>query len=83
VTEADGLSVPAAAVNTAPLRAGDFAAFQSLRMLAFGYDMDNMKARGWSQSEMPPRSRMASWTRTSSTRWCASWSLLPPSQAAR
>jgi CRISPR system Cascade subunit CasA len=22
-------------------------------MLAFGYDMDNMKARGWSQSEMP------------------------------
>ena len=53
VTEADRLSIPAAAVNTAQLRAGDFAAFQSLRLVAFGYDMDNMKARGWSQSEMP------------------------------
>ena len=53
VTEPEGLLVPAAAVNTAQLRADDFAAFQSLRMLAFGYDMDNMKARGWSQSEMP------------------------------
>ena len=53
VTEADGLSMPAAAVNTAQLRARDFGVFQSLRLMAFGYDMDKMKARGWSQSEMP------------------------------
>ena len=53
VTEADGQSTPAAAVNTAQVRATDFAAFDRLRLVAFGYDMDNMKARGWSQSEMP------------------------------
>jgi CRISPR system Cascade subunit CasA len=53
VTEADGGSVPAAAVNAAQVRARDFAAFDSLGLMAFGYDMDNMKARGWSQSEMP------------------------------
>jgi len=53
VTEVDGQSVPAAAVNTAQLRARDFAAFEWLRLVAFGYDMDNMKARSWSQSEMP------------------------------
>ena len=53
VTEADGGSVPAAAVNAAQVRASDFGAFDQLRLVAFGYDMDNMKARGWSQSEMP------------------------------
>jgi CRISPR system Cascade subunit CasA len=53
VTEADERSVPAAAVNTAQLRARDFDAFDPLLLVAFGYDMDNMKARGWSQSEMP------------------------------
>lgn len=53
VAEADGRSMPAAAVNTAQVRARDFTAFESLRLVAFGYDMDNMKARGWSQSEMP------------------------------
>jgi CRISPR system Cascade subunit CasA len=51
--EANGLSMPASAVNTAQLRASDYGAFWSLRLVAFGYDMDNMKARGWSQSEMP------------------------------
>jgi CRISPR system Cascade subunit CasA len=35
------------------VRASDFGAFDQLRLVAFGYDMDNMKARGWSQSEMP------------------------------
>jgi CRISPR system Cascade subunit CasA len=53
VTEADGRSAPAAAVNTAQIRASDFATFDPLLLTAFGYDMDNMKARGWSQSEMP------------------------------
>jgi CRISPR system Cascade subunit CasA len=53
VTEADGRSVPSAAVNAAQVRARDFGAFDQLRLVAFGYDMDNMKARGWSQSEMP------------------------------
>jgi CRISPR system Cascade subunit CasA len=53
VTDADGRSVPAAAVEAARRRADGLEAFDSLRLVAFGYDMDNMKARAWSQSEMP------------------------------
>ena len=53
VTDADSRSVPAGAVQAARRRADGLKAFDSLRLVAFGYDMDNMKARGWSQSEMP------------------------------
>lgn len=43
-------SFPAEAMQAARRRFG-IHAFDSLRLVAFGYDMDNMKARGWSQSE--------------------------------
>lgn len=49
----DGRSFPASAIAAAERRADRLAAFKSIRIAAFGYDMDNMKARGWSQSEMP------------------------------
>lgn len=46
-------SSPAEAVKAALRRFEGLQAFDSWRLVAFGYDMDNMKARGWSQSEAP------------------------------
>ena len=43
---------PAAAVRWARTRARALGR-QQLRLLAFGYDMDNMKARGWIAAEQP------------------------------
>jgi CRISPR system Cascade subunit CasA len=53
VASEDGRSFPARAIESAGRIADQFQPFASVRMTAFGYDMDNMKARGWAQSEMP------------------------------
>ena len=51
VPSGDGLRDPAQAVRRWPERALDGSA--RMRIVAFGYDMDNMKARAWVESEMP------------------------------
>lgn len=60
VAERDGLRIPAPAVNTwRTQRAGDAwgrgndLRHMEDRLLAAGYDMDNMKARGFVESELP------------------------------
>ena len=49
---ADGLREPAAVVAAFQRRAADLD-LPSARLHAFGYDMDNMKARGWTEASMP------------------------------
>ena len=59
VPSRDGLRRPAAIVSR---RFSLLAEGRAARLLAYGYDMDNMKARGWLEGEMPlidfpPRTR--------------------------
>lgn len=53
VSDDAGGSIPAEAVKAAHRRFDRLQAFDLWRLVAFGYDMDNMKVRGWSQSEAP------------------------------
>ncbi|MBB2175126.1 type I-E CRISPR-associated protein Cse1/CasA [Gluconacetobacter johannae] len=54
VNSGDGQRLPASAVLTwRDARARDIAESPRPRLLAAGYDMDNMKARGFVESEMP------------------------------
>ena len=48
LTSPDGMRVPAACITEAPARG-----IGRYRLLAAGFDMDNMKARGFVESEMP------------------------------
>lgn len=48
----DGLRRPAAVVPAFSRREGPRAA-RAVRLHVFGYDMDNMKARGWTESSVP------------------------------
>lgn len=51
----DGLRTPASAVSTwsGPTGRGADVGIREARLIAAGYDMDNMKARGFVESEMP------------------------------
>jgi len=49
----DGLRLPATSVSTWHDGRGGDAKVQNVRFVAAGYDMDNMKARGFVESEMP------------------------------
>ena len=53
VATPDGLRLPAANVGTWREDREIDAGFNSVRLLAAGYDMDNMKARAFLESEMP------------------------------
>jgi CRISPR system Cascade subunit CasA len=49
----DAARTPAACVVAARQRLRDLGIYDGVRLRAFGYDMDNMKARGWVEAEMP------------------------------
>lgn len=49
---ANGLREPAATVAAFNRRGSDLD-LTTVRLHAFGYDMDNMKARGWTEAELP------------------------------
>jgi CRISPR system Cascade subunit CasA len=53
VADREDRSIPAASIQSAKRHARELECFASVRIAAFGYDMDNMKARGWVLSEMP------------------------------
>ncbi len=50
---ADGLRQPARAIRHVVAERGRFAMDEKPRFAAFGYDMDNMKARAWIEGEWP------------------------------
>ena len=50
---ADGLRQPARAIRHVVAERGRFAMDEKTRFAAFGYDMDNMKARAWIEGEWP------------------------------
>lgn len=50
---ADGLRQPAHAIRHVVAERGRFAMDEKPRFAAFGYDMDNMKARAWIEGEWP------------------------------
>jgi CRISPR system Cascade subunit CasA len=53
LASSDGTRLPAASVSTWRDGRGTNAAVPRARLVAAGYDMDNMKARGFVESEMP------------------------------
>ena len=53
MASADGLREPATVVRAWDNRRRLTGARRELRLHAFGYDMDNMKARAWVEGEMP------------------------------